>query len=137
MASGTDYNIIPTNVSGLTFTVNWTSSDVNKVTVDSSGMITAIATGTAVITAKTSNYGGTGDNDNWVTWTIIVTAAPVPVSSFTIAADSVYVGEEFKTSLRYAYQPNDATLVGVNTTIKYFDSTTNTETSAVDYIGSE
>lgn len=137
MANGTDYTIIPTNVSGLTFTVNWTSSDVNKVTVDSSGMITAIATGTAVITAKTSNYGGTGDNDNWVTWTIIVKAAPVPVSSFTIAADSVYVGEEFKTSLRYAYQPNDATLTGVSTTIKYFDSTTNTEKSASDYIGSE
>ena len=137
MTIGTDYTIIPTDVPGLTFTTNWSSSNTGKLTIDSTGLITAVSTGTAVVTAKTSNYGGTGDNDNWITWTVIVTAAPVPVSSFTIAADSVYVGEEFKTSLRYAYQPNDATLVGVNTTIKYFDSTTNTEKSASDYIGSE
>ena len=137
MTIGTDYTIIPTDVPGLTFTTNWSSSNTGKLTIDSTGLITAVSTGTAVVTAKTSNYGGTGDNDNWITWTVIITAAPVPVSSFTIAADSVYVGEEFKTSLRYAYQPNDATLTGVSTTIKYFDSTTNTEKSASDYIGSE
>jgi len=80
------------------YTVTWTSSDNSKVSVDSTGLITAIAvTSGTTITAKLSNYNGAGDNDNWITWTVVVTAAPIPVSSFTISADSIYVGEDFKT----------------------------------------
>lgn len=138
MQNNVDYTIIPQNISGMDYTVTWTSSDNSKVSVDSTGLITAIAvTSGTTITAKLSNYNGAGDNDNWITWTVVVTAAPIPVSSFTISADSIYVGEDFKTQLKYAYQPNDATLTSVNTTVKYFDSTTNSETSATDYIGTE
>lgn len=46
-----------TTISGKTFT--WLSSDENSVSVSSSGLVTAVAVGSAIVTATTDGVGGT------------------------------------------------------------------------------
>ena len=53
---------------GASQTVTWSSSDDTKATVDASGKVTAVAEGTATITAKTAN-------NKSATCTVTVTSA--------------------------------------------------------------
>lgn len=69
--------ILPNDVKDKT--VTWSSSDDKIVTVDSEGMITAIAKGSATIIAKAGNEGGTCD----------VTVIGRVVDSVTIEQESV------------------------------------------------
>ena len=46
-----------TTISGKTFT--WSSSDENSVTVSSSGLVTAVAVGSAIVTATSDGVDGT------------------------------------------------------------------------------
>lgn len=46
-------NVLPNNATDKT--VNWNSSDINKVTVNSNGLVTAVAAGEATITVRTAN----------------------------------------------------------------------------------
>lgn len=59
-------NIAPANASNQT--VNWSSSDATVATVDANGLVTAVAAGTATITATTADGGFTD------TCTVTVTA---------------------------------------------------------------
>ena len=45
----------------VTDTATWTSSDESVATVDSSGLVTAVAEGTATITATTQGLSGTSE----------------------------------------------------------------------------
>jgi uncharacterized protein YjdB len=66
-------NVLPTNADDNS--VTWSSSATNIATVSSSGMVTAVAIGTATVTATTNNGGKTG--------TCAVTVATNSVSSAT------------------------------------------------------
>src|ERR1035437_8713396 len=59
-------------------TITWTTSDATKATVNSTGLVTAVAVGTATITATSEGKSGTA----------AVTVAPVPVATVTVAPAS-------------------------------------------------
>src|SRR5699024_5751895 len=78
--------------------VEWTSSDNKVATVNENGIVTAIAEGTAVITAKV------GDK----TASVTVTVKAIPITSITIDAPSkVLVGGNVDVKL--TVNPTDAT----------------------------
>ena len=78
--------------------VEWTSSDNKVATVDENGVVTAIAEGTAVITAKV------GDK----TASVTVTVKGIPITSITIDAPSkVLVGGNV--DIKVTVNPTDAT----------------------------
>ena len=55
--SASAHDVIGTTISGKTFT--WSSSDENTVAVSSSGLVTAMAVGSATVTATTDGVDGT------------------------------------------------------------------------------
>jgi uncharacterized protein YjdB len=61
-------------------TIQWTSSNTNTATVDNKGLVTAVAVGTASITAKSGNI-----TSNEVS----VTVSPVQMASFTVTPSSL------------------------------------------------
>ena len=78
--------------------VEWTSSDNKVATVDENGVVTALAEGTAVITAKV------GDK----TASVTVTVKAIPITSITIDAPSkVLVGGNV--DIKVTVNPTDAT----------------------------
>lgn len=79
-------------------TVTWSSSEAAVASVDNSGKVTAVAGGSAVITA---NAG-----DKQATCTVTVT---VPVDSITLDRESVTLEEDGTTSLVATVKPDDAT----------------------------
>jgi|GEM_PF-3144705 len=70
--------------------VTWTSSDANVAEVNSSGLVTARAAGTATITVKTVDGGKTA------TCTITVQPGPVSGVSLNSNAETLTVGETFQ-----------------------------------------
>ena len=64
-------------------TVTWSSSDVTKATVSASGMVTAVAAGSAVITATSESRSGTA--------AITISGPPAPVATVTLAPGSASV----------------------------------------------
>lgn len=85
--------------------VSWSSSDANIATVSQDGLITAIAPGTATITAKT-NTGG-------LTATCSVEVKKIEVASVTVSKETfeMIVGQE--ETLTASISPLDATYKGV------------------------
>ena len=78
--------------------VEWTSSDVKVATVDENGVVTAVAEGTAVITAKV------GDK----TASVTVTVKGIPITSITIDAPAkVLIGGNV--NIKVTVNPTDAT----------------------------
>ena len=78
--------------------IEWISSDIKVATVDENGVVTAVAEGTAVITAKV------GDK----TASITVTVKAIPITSITIDAPSkVLVGGNV--DIKVTVNPTDAT----------------------------
>jgi len=85
-------------------TVTWSTSDASVATVSQTGLVTAVAQGTATITA-TSNL----DNSKTGTCAITVNApaAPIPVTAISIDATATIAIGESKT-LTVTYTPSDA-----------------------------
>ncbi len=99
-------------------TVTWSSSDTKIVTVDSNGKVTAVAGGTATITAKAS--------DKQATCTVTVS---VPVESVVIDKESISLEEGSSSTLVATVKPDDATDKSVSW------SSSNTSIAAVDQNG--
>lgn len=80
-------DVAPANASNKK--VNWTTSDATKATVSATGLVTAVAVGSATITATTE------DGTKTATSAITVTAASVAVTGVTVAptTSSKAVGE--------------------------------------------
>ena len=97
LQAGGTKTLTPTLTGGTgTETVLWSTSDATKVTVDASGVITAVATtGTTpvLVIAKM-------DCDNTISDTCVVTVTGIPVSSITVSTlvDSVVVGSTLQAS---------------------------------------
>ncbi len=87
-------------------TLNWTSSDPAKATVDGSGNVTGLAEGGVTITASATDGSGI-----FGTYTVNVKAANVAVNSVTLNAASVEVGKTVQ--LSWAIDPGNATNKGV------------------------
>ena len=85
-------------------TVTWSTSDASVATVSQTGLVTAVAQGTATITA-TSNL----DNSKTGTCAITVNApaTPIPVTAISIDATATIAIGESKT-LTVTYTPSDA-----------------------------
>ena len=83
-------------------TVTWRSSNTGVATVDSSGKVTAIATGTAVITA-TSQEGG------YVAVCTISVVRPVTSISISRSSYSLTMGEKTSVTLTATVNPSNAT----------------------------
>jgi uncharacterized protein YjdB/formylglycine-generating enzyme required for sulfatase activity len=83
-------------------TVSWETSDSSKVTVDSNGMVTAIAEGTATITARTNNH---------LAAHCVVTANPVAVTGVTLENIALELWETRR--LTPTFSPPNATYKGV------------------------
>ncbi|MFQ6047702.1 MAG: PQQ-binding-like beta-propeller repeat protein, partial [Gemmatimonadales bacterium] len=77
-------------ISGKTFT--WASSDESVATVSSSGLVTAVASGMATITATTDAVSGEATITVLVTLWEFVTGDPVSSSPAMSADGTVYVG---------------------------------------------
>jgi uncharacterized repeat protein (TIGR02543 family) len=86
--------------------VSWTSSDTSVATVDSNGLVTAVATGTASITATC------GDNCVAGSCSINVAqpaGAKVSVTGVSLDSSQVTVGEGKTKQLKATITPSDAT----------------------------
>ena len=83
--------------------VTWESSDTNIATVDTNGVVTAVAPGTATITVTTVD-GGYKD-----TCPVTVTAAPVPVTGVSLNKDSTSLTVGGTETLTATVKPEDAT----------------------------
>lgn len=106
--------------------VTWSTSDANVATVSTDGLVTAVAQGTATITA-TSNL----DNTKSATCAITVNppAAPIPVTAISLdATATVGIGEN--KTLTITYTPSDA-----NTGKAVNWSSSNTSVATVDNSG--
>ena len=82
-------------------TVTWSSSDETVATVDASGLVKAIAPGTAVITAKAG--------DKSATCTLTVEKKVIPVSGITLSYTSATLVEGESLTLSATVTPADAT----------------------------
>lgn len=88
---GNSYILIPTvllNGGEISKTLTWTSSDITKATVNSSGIVTPVASGNAVITCALSDNALVFD-----TCSISVSASPVNNYSIDIFPNKDYVYE--------------------------------------------
>jgi len=83
--------------------ISWLSSDASKVTVSSSGLITAAAVGTAVIIASTSDGGFVA------TCTVTVSTVPVAVSGVSLNKSSTSIVIGACEQLTASITPVDAT----------------------------
>ena len=81
-------------------TVEWATSDANVATVDG-GVVTAVAPGTAVITATAGSYSAT--------CTVTVTANTVAVSGITLDKATATILEGANLTLNATVSPADAT----------------------------
>ena len=108
-------------------TISWTSSDKTIATVDENGKVTAIAKGTATITAEPK-----GQNPSFkiAAPTCIVTVNPVPVTSITLNKTSLEVKvDAAPVQLQATILPADATYKNVKWT------TSNKSVATVDETG--
>ena len=102
-------------------TVTWSSSNTAIATVDASGLVKAIAPGTAVITAKAG--------DKSATCTLTVEKKVIPVSGITLSHTSATLVEGESLTLSATVTPADAT----DKTVTW--SSSNTAVATVDANG--
>lgn len=88
-------------------TVNWSSSNTSVATVNSSGLVTAKAAGTAIITVSTA------DGAKTATCTVAVTAATVPVTSVSLNRTTLSLKQNETFQLTATVSPNNATYSGL------------------------
>ena len=93
--------VAPTNASNQK--VNWSSSNDKIASVDSSGNVTAVAQGSATITATTE------DGQKTATCSVTVTQGNVPVTGVTVSPTSSTVAINGTLQLTANVQPSNAT----------------------------
>ncbi len=81
-------------------TVHWTSSDTAVATVDENGLVTAVALGTAVITATTDDGGYTD--------TCMITVV-IPLESISLDKTELTLNKGETDTLTVTYDPEDTT----------------------------
>ncbi|MCR5068591.1 MAG: Ig-like domain-containing protein [Prevotella sp.] len=81
--------------------VTWSSSDGNVATVDVNGKVTAVAEGTAIITA-------TSENGKTAQCAVIVSRKPNPVTAIALNKTSLQITEGDSETLTVTYTPADA-----------------------------
>lgn len=91
--------VAPSNATNKT--INWTSSNSNIATVSSAGIVTAVATGSATITATSAD-----NNTKYATCTVTVTPKTVTGVSLDKASLSLGVGDDY--TLIATVTPSDA-----------------------------
>lgn len=84
-----------------TDTVQWSSDKPEIAEVDNTGKVTAVASGTAIITAKVGNYSAT--------CTVTVTAAPKPATGITLDKDHLTMVIGGSEQLAAMPEPTDTT----------------------------
>lgn len=107
--------------------VTWTSSNPSVATVSESGLVTAVAQGTATITA-TSNLDNTKSGTCSVT--VNAPAAPIPVTAISLNKSATTIGIGSSETLTVNYTPADA-----NTGKAVSWSSSNTSIATVDNSG--
>lgn len=91
----------PADASNLS--VTWSSSNTDAATVDDKGLVTAVAEGTAVITATTVQGGHTAS------CSISVQNAEIPVTGVSISSESLSLEENEVHQLTVIFEPENAT----------------------------
>ena len=99
-------------------TVTWTSSNPEAATVTDDGLGTAIAKGTAIITATTQDGGKTAS------CVVTVTAAPISVTGVSLNTPELILSPGYTTTLTANVQPDNAT----NKTVTWKSSNTDIAT---------
>jgi uncharacterized protein YjdB len=84
-------------------TVTWTSGNTSAATVNSGGLVTAVAVGTSTITATTQDGGFSA------TSAITVTAAPVAVTSVSVSTNTASIVAGGTIQLTATVLPSNAT----------------------------
>lgn len=107
--------------------VTWTSSDPSVATVSESGLVTAVAQGTATITA-TSNLDNTKSGTCNIT--VNAPAAPIPVTAIALNKQTTIIAIGDSETLTINYTPADA-----NTGKAVNWSSSNTSVATVDNSG--
>ena len=93
-------------------TVTWKSNATGVASVDSSGVVTAVKAGTAMITVTATNGTDDTTDDQTATCTVTVTEAEAPkvdVSKVTLDQSTVSLVEEETVTLTATVTPTDAT----------------------------
>ena len=108
-------------------TVTWTSSDPSVATVSESGLVTAVAQGTATITA-TSNLDNTKSGTCSVT--VNAPAAPIPVTAIALNKSTTTIAIGDSETLTIIYTPAEA-----NTGKAVTWTSSNTSVATVDNSG--
>ena len=93
-------------------TVTWKSSDEAVATVDNSGKVTAVAAGSAKITATATNGTEDTDDDKTATCTVTVTEEEIPkvdVTGVTLNKTALELTEGTSGTLMATVAPEDAT----------------------------
>ena len=110
MATGETYQlsatVYPSNAENKNIT--WSSSDERVATVDETGLVTAVAYGTATITVTTEDSGYTD--------TFTVTVEPIAVTGVSLNAKTAVVGVQSTYQLVATITPQNATEQGVTWT---------------------
>ena len=107
--------------------VTWTSSNPSVATVSESGLVTAVAQGTATITA-TSNLDNTKSGTCNIT--VNAPAAPIPVTAIALNKSTAIIGIGDSETLTINYTPADA-----NTGKAVAWTSSNTSVATVDNSG--
>ena len=102
-------------------TVTWSSSNSSVATVDANGKVTAVAQGTAIVTAKAG--------DKTATCTVIVMKTDIPVESITLDKYYLELTEGETGTITATVKPDNAT----NKTVTW--SSSNPTIAAVDQNG--
>jgi len=108
--------VLPSNASDKS--VSYTSSNPAVASVSASGLITSIATGSTVITVKTTDGGKTA------TCNVTVSVGTISVTSVSLTPASVSINKGASAQLTAAVLPIDAT----NKTVSYTSSNANVAT---------
>ena len=107
-------SVSPSNASDKS--VTWSSSSTTIATVNSSGLVTAVASGTATITVRTVDQGKTA--------TCSITVSSIPVTGVTIAPTSVIMNIGDAQQLTATVTPSNAT----NKNVSYITSNSSVAT---------
>lgn len=89
------------------YLLSWKSSDETVATVDENGQVFGISSGTATITATTT------DGTNLSASTLITVKAIIPVQSFEISSVHNELAKGEMSVLKYSVEPSDATVTAL------------------------
>ena len=98
------YTLSPSNYTVDISSVNWTSSNTNVATVNSSGTVTAKAKGSATITLKVTSTQGTTVS---ATCSVTVTEDVIDISSVSLSKTSMSIKKGSTGSLTYTLSPSN------------------------------